>query len=124
MARQREVVDAFLRAARGGDFEALVEVLDPGVLLRGDFGRGRPPQVLHGAQAVIRQARLYGTVAPTADVRRALVNGLPGGVILVRGRPFAVMAFTVREGRIVEIDAIQDPERVARIAAPLLSAGH
>jgi RNA polymerase sigma-70 factor (ECF subfamily) len=125
MARQREVVDAFLRAARGGDFEALVEVLDPDVVLRGDFGGGRPPQVLHGAEAVIRQARLYGTVAPTADVRRVLVNGLPGGVILVRGRPFAVMAFTVRDGRIVEIDAIQDPERVARIAAPLLSdAGH
>src|SRR4051812_48447164 len=119
-ARQREVVDAFIAAARGGDLDALVAVLDPDVVLRGDFGPKRRPVVLHGAAAVASQANSYRTVAQVGDVRRALVNGLPGGVILVDGRPFAVMAFTVRGGRIVEIDAIQDPARVARIAAAVV----
>jgi ketosteroid isomerase-like protein len=120
LARQREVVDAFLRAARAGDFDGLVSVLDPEVVLRADFGPRRRPQVLRGAAAVAGQARSYQPLATTADVRRALVNGLPGGVVLVRGRPFAVMAFTVRNGRIVEIDAIQDPDRVERIAGAVL----
>lgn len=120
LARQREVVDAFIRAARAGDFEALVNVLDPDVVLRGDFGRGRPLVVLHGSEAVIGQASSYRRVATLADVRRALVNGLPGGVVVVNDRPFALMAFTVRGDRIVEIDAIQDPERVARLASDIL----
>ena len=122
LSRQREVVDAFIAAARGGDFDALVRVLDPDVVLRGDFGPRRRPAVVRGAAAVIDQARIYGGLASVAEVRRALVNGLPGGVVLVNGRPFAVMAFTVRDGKIVEIDAINDPERVARIAAPVLGA--
>jgi RNA polymerase sigma-70 factor (ECF subfamily) len=120
-ARQREVVDAFLAAARAGEFERLVGILDPDVVLRGDFGAGRAPRVVRGAAAVIDQARVYGEIGGIADVRRALVNGLPGGVIVVRGRPFAVMAFTVRDGLIVEIDAIQDTERVERIAAAVLA---
>lgn len=119
-ARQREVVDAFLAAARAGDFDALLDVLDPDVVLRGDFGPRRRSQVVHGADAAIAQARTYARVAPRADVRRALVNGLPGGVILVDGRAFAIMAFTVRDGRIVEIDAIQDPERIERLASAVL----
>lgn len=118
--RQREVVDAFLAAARSGDFDRLVGILDPDVVLRGDFGPGRLPRIVRGAEAVVTQARLYGEIGGIADVRRAVVNGLPGGVIVVRGRPFAVMAFTVRRGRIVAIDAIQDPARVARIAAAVL----
>ena len=116
LARQREVVDAFFRAARGGDFEALVAVLHPDVVLRADWGRRRPPAVIQGAVAVARQARAI----PGAIVRRALVNGVAGAVITVRGRPFAVMGFTVVEGRIVEIDAIADPERVRRLAAAVL----
>jgi RNA polymerase sigma-70 factor (ECF subfamily) len=118
--RQREVVDAFLAAARGGDFDALVSVLDPDVVLRADYGKRRPAKVFRGVDAVLSQARSYRGLATTAEVRRALVNGLPGGVILVRGRPFAVMGFTVRGGKIVEIDAIEDPERVGRVAAVLL----
>jgi RNA polymerase sigma factor (sigma-70 family) len=123
LARQREVVDAFVAAARGGDLDALVAVLDPDVVLRGDFGAGRPPQVLRGVPAVLDQAHSYLHLAPRAEVRPALVNGVAGGVILVDGRPFAIMGFTVRDGKIVEIDAFQDPERVARVAASVLGVG-
>lgn len=120
LGREREVVEVFLAASRGGDLDALVAVLDPDVVLRADFGPRRRPQVLRGVAAVAEQAHAYRHLAAGADVRRALVNGAPGGVILARGRPFAIMAFTVRDGRIVEIDAIEDPERVARLAAGLL----
>jgi RNA polymerase sigma factor (sigma-70 family) len=120
LARQREVVDAFLRAARGGDFDTLVSLLDPNVVLRSDFGVRRPgaSKVLHGATAVARQA-LIGAI-PGALLHPALVNGAAGVVVTVGGRPFAVMGFTVAEGKIVEIDAIADPERVGRIAAAVL----
>jgi len=117
-ARQRDVVDAFFQAARGGDFEALVELLDPDVVLRSDFGARRSPQVIRGATAVAGQA-LRGAI-PTALVRPALVNGLAGAVITVGGRPFAIMGFTVSEGKIVEIDAIADPERLARLDLTVL----
>lgn len=122
-ARQREVVDAFLAAARSGDFDRLVGILDPDVVLRGDFGSSREPRLVRGVEAVIGQARRYAEVAGIADVRRAWINGLPGGVIVVRGRPFAMMAFTVRNGLIVEIDAIQDTGRLERIAAAVLEDG-
>lgn len=120
LARQREVVDAFFRAARGGDFDTLVALLDPNVVLRSDFGPRRPAasDVIHGASAVARQAVL-GAI-PGAYLHPALVNGAAGMVITVRGRPFAVMGFTVVEDKIVEIDAIADPERVRRIAAAVL----
>jgi RNA polymerase sigma-70 factor (ECF subfamily) len=120
LARQRGVVDAFFRAARGGDFDALVSLLDPDVVLRADFGARRPAasRVTRGAAAVARQA-LLGAL-PTAHLHPALVNGAAGVVVTVRGRPFAVLGFTVTEGRIVEIDAIADPERVRRIAAAVL----
>jgi RNA polymerase sigma factor (sigma-70 family) len=119
LARQREVVDAFFRAARGGDFDTLVALLHPDVVLRSDFGARRPAlsKVIRGAAAVARQARAI----PRALVRPALVNGAAGAVITVGGRPFAVMGFTIAEGKIVEIDAIADPERVRRIAAAVLS---
>jgi RNA polymerase sigma-70 factor, ECF subfamily len=121
LARQRDVVDAFFLAARGGDFDALVELLHPDVVLRSDFGARRPASsgVTRGAAAVAGQA-LRGAI-PAALVRPALVNGSAGAVITVGGRPFAVMGFTVKEGKIVEIDAIADPERVRRIAAAVLS---
>jgi RNA polymerase sigma factor (sigma-70 family) len=120
LARQRGVVDAFFRAARGGDFDALVSLLDPDVVLRSDLGARRPaiPGVTRGAAAVARQA-LLGAL-PTAQLHPALVNGAAGVVVTVRGRPFAILGFTVTEGRIVEIDAIADPERVRRIAAAVL----
>src|SRR5262245_639747 len=118
LARQREVVDAFFRAAREGDFDALVALLDPDVVLRADYGARRRAAsvVIRGAAAVARQARAI----PTALVRAALVNGAAGVVITVGGRPFSVMGFTVVDGKIVEIDAIADPERVTQLAAAVL----
>src|SRR5438552_239627 len=121
LARQREVVDAFFTAARGGDFDALVAVLDPDVVLRADFGAKRPgiPRVIHGAAAVAKQALI--AALPHARLHPALVNGAAGVVVTVNGRPFAVMGFTVAKGKIVEIDTIADPERVRRIAAAVLA---
>jgi RNA polymerase sigma-70 factor (ECF subfamily) len=121
LARQREVVDAFFSAARGGDFDALVAVLDPDVVLRGDFGARRPraPKEFRGA-AVVAQQALTGAI-PAAQLHPALVNGAVGAVVTIYGRPFAVMGFIVKEGKIIEIDAIVDPERVRRIAAPVLA---
>jgi RNA polymerase sigma factor (sigma-70 family) len=123
LARQRAVVDAFFRAARGGDFDALVGLLHPDVVLRSDFGPRRPaaPRVVRGPAAVAGQA-LRG-VLPAAELQPALVNGAAGVVVTVAGRPFAVLGFTVVEGRIVEIDAIADPGRVRRIAAAVLGEG-
>jgi RNA polymerase sigma factor (sigma-70 family) len=123
LARQRDVVDAFFRAARGGDFDGLVGLLDPEVVLRADFGGRRPgaSTVVHGPAAVARQA-LVGAF-PAARLHPALVNGAAGVVVTVAGRPFAVLGFTVTQGRIVEIDAIADPERVRTIAAAVLGDG-
>ncbi|MBO0706002.1 MAG: nuclear transport factor 2 family protein, partial [Candidatus Dormibacteraeota bacterium] len=120
-ARQRTAVDAFFRAAREGDFDALVAVLDPDVVLAIDAGAGRPAASveLHGAEAVARQA-LTGLQRSLAgdlvELRPALVNGAAGVVVVARGRPITVMGFTVVEGRIVEIDAIAEPERVRKVA--------
>ncbi len=108
---QRRVVDAFFRAAHGGDFEGLVALLDPDVVLRGDMG-GTHMVVVRGPEAVARRAH----AVPGTIVHPALVNGRAGVVISRRGRPFVVMGFTVVGGRVVEIEAIGDPERVARIA--------
>src|SRR5215204_3318854 len=120
LARQRDVVDAFFRAARGGDFDGLVALLDPDIVLRSDFGARRPAaaRVTQGAAAVARQALI--AAFPDAQLHPALVNGAAGVVVTVRGRPFAVLGFTVTDGKIVEIDAIADPERVQRIAAAVL----
>jgi RNA polymerase sigma factor (sigma-70 family) len=120
LARQRKVVDAFFLAARGGDFDTLVSLLDPDVVLRADFGARRPaaPRVVHGAAAVASQALI--AALPAARLHPALVNGAAGVVITVNGRPFAVMGFTVTGGKIVEIDAIVDPDRVQRIAPAVL----
>ncbi len=120
LARQRDVVDAFFLAARGGDFDALVALLDPDVVLRSDFGARRRAAsvVTRGPAAVARQAFLGAL--PGAQLHPALVNGAAGAVVTVGGRPFAVLGFTVTNGRIVEIDAIADPERVRRIAAAVL----
>src|SRR5262249_61535323 len=108
-------------AARGGAFAAVVALLGPAVVRRADFGAGRPAAsgVTRGAAAVARQA-LLGAL-PTARLHPALVNGAAGVVVTVGGRPFAVMGFLVAGGKIVEIDAIADPERVRRIAATVLT---
>jgi RNA polymerase sigma factor (sigma-70 family) len=121
LSGQREVVNAFFAAARGGDFEALLSLLDPDVVLRADFGDRRPavPTMIRGAEAVAKQAR--AGALPHAELHPALVNGAAGVVITVRGRPFSVIGFTVVDGKIVEIDAIADPQRVARVAATVLA---
>jgi RNA polymerase sigma-70 factor (ECF subfamily) len=117
LGRQREVVDAFLAASRAGDFEALLEVLDPDVVFRIDGGgvpaRSRPPVV--GAEAVAQQVLARGTpLAPLA--RPAIVNGAAGAVVEIAGRPFAVVSFAVRNGRIAEIDVIADPAKLGGLA--------
>jgi RNA polymerase sigma factor (sigma-70 family) len=115
-ARQREAVDAFLAAARGGDFDALLAVLDPDVVLRADRGAVAPgaSRVVRGAREVAGGALTFARLAEFA--RPALVNGAPGIVSsLPGGRPLAVMGFTVRRGKIVEIDILADPARLRQL---------
>jgi RNA polymerase sigma factor (sigma-70 family) len=120
LSRQREVVDAFFAAARDGDFEGLVAVLHPDVVLRADGGEARPSAtaVVHGAQAVAARASKYAQLTP--HVRPALVNGAAGAVVAPRGRIFSVMAFTVRDGKIVAIDALSDPARLSELDLTVL----
>jgi RNA polymerase sigma factor (sigma-70 family) len=117
---QREVVDAFFAAAHDGDFDALVAVLDPDVVLRSDGGVARPGAsfVVHGARAVAEQALTFARLSPF--VRPALVNGAAGVVVAPRGRPFSVMGFTVSRGKIVQIDGLADPERLRRLDLAVL----
>jgi RNA polymerase sigma-70 factor (ECF subfamily) len=112
LAGQRVVVDAFLAASREGDFDALVAVLDPDVVNRVDFGSG-VIQELRGAEAVAGQAQMYSRLGLVS--RPALVNGAIGVVSIRDGRPFSVGGFTVRDGRIVEMDWLADPDRLAQL---------
>jgi len=115
LRRQREVVDAFFAAARDGDFDALVEVLDPDVELRIDGGllRREASVALRGAEAVARHTTTYARLHPS--VLPAIVNGGAGAVVAPGGHVFAVMAFTVSRGRVSQIDALADPARLARL---------
>ena len=108
LSRQREVVDAFLAAARGGDFEALVAVLDPDVVLRADDVAGL--RVIRGATAVASGAIMFSKLGPAEQL--VLVNGTPGVVASRDGEIFSVAAFTVVNDRIVEIDIVGDPDRL------------
>jgi RNA polymerase sigma-70 factor (ECF subfamily) len=115
LARQRQVVDAFYAAARAGDFDALVQVLDPDVVLSTDYSPDGQPAVVRGASAVAKRAR-----APRGgQLRPVLVNGALGAMITLSGQPLAVLVFTVAGDKIVAIDAIRDPDRVRRAAAVL-----
>lgn len=120
LVRQRAVVDAFFAAARDGDFEALVAVLDPDIILRADGGtaRARRTVVIHGAREVAAQAATSAQLAPF--VRPALINGTAGAVVAAGGRVLSVMGFTVARGRIVAIDVLMDPERLAEIDLAVL----
>ncbi|MEU9140049.1 RNA polymerase sigma factor SigJ [Streptomyces sp. NPDC048404] len=115
--RQREVLDAFLAASRGGDFEALLAVLDPEVVLRADAGAlvggVTVSKLVRGAEAVARQALAFRRFA--ASSRLVQVNGEAGVVSIVDGRPQSVMGVTVAEGRIVAMYILADPERLARL---------
>ena len=118
LSRQREVVEAFLAAARGGDINALLAVLDPDVVLRADRG-ALPPgasKVVRGSRAVATQALSGSQSAKEAVlIKRALVNGAAGVVVFVGGRPFSVMGFTVAAGKIVAIDILADPARLCQL---------
>jgi RNA polymerase sigma factor (sigma-70 family) len=113
---QWAVVDAFLAASRAGDFEGLLAVLDPEVVVRSDWGAARPGVIslVRGAQAVAEQAMTFRRFADTST--RILVNGIPGGVAWAPdGSPFAVVALTVKGGKIVAIDVLADPERLVQL---------
>ena len=119
--RQREVVNAFFAAAREGDFDSLVAVLDPDVVLRADFGNRRAPgpTVTRGPAAIAGLA-LTGAQLPNTQLFPVLINGSAGVVITARGRPYSLMGFVVAGGKIVEIDAILDSKRVGTLAAAVL----
>ncbi|MFF4695118.1 sigma-70 family RNA polymerase sigma factor [Streptomyces chattanoogensis] len=117
-AAQREVVDAFLTAARGGDLEALLAVLDPDVVVRSDGGSLRPSGVVRGALAVAEGAMTFARLAEFT--RPALVNGAAGAVAVSQGRPMSVAAFTVARGKVVALDILTDPERLARLDLTVL----
>ena len=114
---QREVVEAFLAASRDGDFDRLVAVLDPDVVLRADFGPAGSREV-RGAEAVIGQAKFYSQLG--LDMKPALVNGAVGLVTTRDGQPFSVGGFTVRHGRIVEMDWFADPDRLRELDLSIL----
>jgi RNA polymerase sigma-70 factor (ECF subfamily) len=121
VGRQREVVDAFLAAAREGDFEGLLAVLDPDVVLHADLGADGGWLEIRGAQKVAGRARFYATLG--LEMRPALVNGAAGTVALLDGRVFSVGAVTVRDGKIVELDFLADPERLRGLDLTILGAG-
>ncbi|MFE0515930.1 nuclear transport factor 2 family protein, partial [Streptomyces sp. NPDC058964] len=120
LGRQREVLDAFLAASRGGDFEALVALLHPDVVLRADAGalvRGAAvSKVVRGAKAVAEQAAMFSQFAGSA--RLVLANGSVGVVTAPEGRPLSVTAVTIADGRITGMYILADPERLARLELP------
>jgi RNA polymerase sigma-70 factor (ECF subfamily) len=120
LATQREVVDAFLAASRGGDFDALVALLDPDVVLHADREAvpSRAPTVIRGAHAVAR-----GALASSARARftqPALVNGAVGLVMAPRGQLFLILGFTITDGKITEIDVVADPARLRQLDLAVL----
>jgi RNA polymerase sigma-70 factor (ECF subfamily) len=119
LRRQREIVDAFLAASRAGDFEALLEVLDPDVVFRADAGAASPQArgPINGGPAVARQILARGTRLASL-ARHAIVNGSAGVVVGTPGHPIAVVGFTVAGGRILAIDLITDPAKLIGLEVP------
>jgi RNA polymerase sigma-70 factor, ECF subfamily len=115
---QREAVEAFLAAAREGDFGRLLAVLDPDVVLRADLGPAAGSREIHGAAAVAGQALGYARIG--LDIRPALINGVVGAVTFLHGQPFSIAAVTVINGKIVELDFLADPERLRLIDLTIL----
>jgi RNA polymerase sigma-70 factor (ECF subfamily) len=117
LARQRRVVDAFLAASRGGRFEDLLAVLDPGIVVRPDAAatRAGAPDEIRGADAV---ARFF--LGRAGGARAALIDGAVGAVVAPAGRLFLALGFTIEDGRITAIEAIADPERLRRLDLAVL----
>ncbi|MGW2373532.1 MULTISPECIES: RNA polymerase sigma factor SigJ [Kitasatospora] len=111
--RKRAVVEAFLTASRGGDFDALLALLDPEVLARSDGGTLVPSVLRRGAADVAAQAVTFARFA--AEARLVLVNGSPGVVSFADGRALSVMSFTIHDGRITGLDVLTDPTRLAAL---------
>jgi RNA polymerase sigma factor (sigma-70 family) len=118
LSRQRQVVDAFFAAAHRGDLAALLAVLDPDIVLRSDGGTKVPQAtaIVQGAEAVASRALSFAHLHPYA--RPIVINGIAGVLVAPQGRPFSVMAFTVVANRIVAIDALADPDRLAALDLP------
>ena len=114
-ARQREIVTAFRAASQVGDFEALLAMLDPDVVLRADAGAGPlgPSRLIRGAQPVLAQARRFAPLGRFG--RLVLINGTPGFLIAVDGQPLALLAIATQDDLITEIDILADPDRLARL---------
>jgi RNA polymerase sigma-70 factor (ECF subfamily) len=119
---QRQVVNAFLAAARDGDFDALVAVLDPDVVVRADQGAvpAGGSRVVRGAEAVARSALGFARLG--FESRPVLINGVAGSLSLRDGELFSVGAFTIRNGKVVELDILADPERLRRLDLTMLDA--
>jgi RNA polymerase sigma factor (sigma-70 family) len=118
---QWEVVEAFLAASRDGDFDRLVAVLDPDVVLRSDGGAVAALSVhVRGAEAVASRAQMFSRL--DLGMRRVLVNGAAGMIALRDGRPFSLAALTIRDGKIVEMNFLADPERLAGLDLSKLEA--
>ncbi|MGX1886104.1 sigma-70 family RNA polymerase sigma factor [Streptomyces sp. NPDC055287] len=126
LGRQRQVVDAFLAASRGGDFEALLSLLDPDVVLRADAGAVTPgtagtlfaSRVARGARAVVEQALMFSRFSPYA--RPVLVNGTIGVVTVLDGEAYSITHLTIRAGKIAEMNILADRDRLSRLALPTL----
>jgi RNA polymerase sigma factor (sigma-70 family) len=121
--RQRAIVEAFMAASRGGDFEALLELLDPDVVLRADAGAATAEfagpaisKLVRGAKEVVEQALMFSRMAPYGEV--ALVNGMPGCITVVNGRLMGVMSVTVVDGKITEINILADLDRLEHLPIP------
>jgi RNA polymerase sigma factor (sigma-70 family) len=118
LGAQWKVVEAFMAAARDGDFDALVAVLDPDVVLRADGGLTGVSDEVHGAETVARQALMWSRV--DLALRPALINGAAGLVSTRDGQPFSIGAFTIKDGKIAEIDILADRERLAELDLTVL----
>ncbi|MFI7060173.1 sigma-70 family RNA polymerase sigma factor [Kribbella sp. NPDC050124] len=121
--RRREIVEAFLAASRGGDFEALLALLDPDVVLRADAGDATAEfagpavsKLVRGARAVVEQALLFSRMAPYNQV--VLINGMPGTMTIVNGRLLGVMDLVVTNNKITEINILADLPRLAALPVP------
>ena len=121
--RQRAVMEAFMAASRGGDFEALLALLDPDVVLRadagaatGEFAGPAVSKLVRGARAVVEQALLFSRMGPCMEL--ATVNGTPGGITVINGRLMGVMAVTVVDGKITQIDILADLDRLKELPLP------